>query len=58
MTTFLLASRARRPVGAYTTAQGVRLGKEKASRKIDGAVALAMACWAAQQHGLRPVREG
>ena len=27
------------------TARGVRLAKEKASRKIDGAVALAMAVW-------------
>jgi len=33
------------------TSRGVRLAKEKASRKIDGAVALAMACFGAQRHG-------
>ncbi|MDA0771299.1 MAG: hypothetical protein O2821_13945 [Chloroflexi bacterium] len=32
------------------TARGVRLAKEKASRKIDGAVALAMAVWGARSH--------
>jgi len=33
------------------TARGIRLAKEKSSKKIDGAVALAMALWSAQQHG-------
>ena len=33
------------------SARGIRLAKEKSSKKIDGAVALAMALWSAQQHG-------
>ena len=32
------------------SARGIRLAKEKSSKKIDGAVALAMALWSAQQH--------
>ena len=31
------------------TSRGIRLAKEKANRKIDAAVALAMAIWGAQQ---------
>ncbi len=33
------------------TPRGIRLAKEKASRKIDGAVALAMAVWACHERG-------
>ena len=32
------------------TPRGIRLVKEKASKKIDVCVALAMACWGCQQH--------
>jgi hypothetical protein len=35
------------------TPRGIRLAKEKARRKIDGAVALAMACWGCQERGSR-----
>ena len=38
------------------TSRGIRLAKEKSSKKIDAAVALAMACWGAQEYGSRPVR--
>ena len=36
---------------AIETARGLKLAKEKASRKVDAAVALAMACVSAVEHG-------
>ena len=33
------------------TGRGIRLAKERGSKKIDAAVALAMACWACQEQG-------
>ena len=39
------------------TARGVRLAKEKASKKIDGAVALVMAVWVSQRAGSGKVRK-